>query len=255
MRKRLFVLVAITELGVLLSSVPARAFNQDDLNILQQTGICAGCNLIEANLSGAILEGTDLSGAYLFDAILRGTDLRGASLSGARLEGASLSGADLEGANLSGANLQEAKLDYANLEGANLEGANLKGADLFGTILAGANLRGADLEGAYLFDASPECTEECINLRAFHHHQEELDLAYQHTSDIIYGTILSGATYDETTLFPDGFDPTTHGLVFLTSVPEPTPVPGDMTSIPEPTSVVALLTVGGLTAGLKRRKA
>lgn len=64
-----------------------------------------------------------------------------------------------------------------------LRGAKLKNTDLRGAHLSGANLRGAVLRGAYLTDA---------NLR---------------------GADLSGARYDADTVWPEGVDPKSAGVV------------------------------------------
>ncbi len=112
------------------------------------------------------LSRADLSGANLSGAYLSGADLYGADLSGANLSGANLSRANLYGADLSGANLSRANLSRANLSGAYLSGADLSRADLSGANLSGANLSRANLSGANL----------------------------------------SRASYDQLTLWPEGFD-------------------------------------------------
>jgi len=81
---------------------------------------------------------------------LRGADLDGANLRGADLEGADLRGAHLREADLRGADLGAANLREADLEGADLRGADLREADLRGADLGAANLREADLRGAKL---------------------------------------------------------------------------------------------------------
>ena len=136
----------------------------------------SGANLSRADLSGADLSGADLSGANLSRANLSGADLSGANLSGANLSRANLSGADLSGADLSGANLSGANLSRANLSGADLSGANLSGADLSGADLSRADLSGANLSGADLSRAN------------------------------LSGADLSRASYDQLTLWPEGFD-------------------------------------------------
>jgi uncharacterized protein YjbI with pentapeptide repeats len=95
-----------------------------------------------------------------------------AYLRGAELSGAYLSGVDLFAANLVGADLRGADLGGANLSNADLRKADLSGANLYSADLSEADLGGADLRDA--------------NLK---------------------GVDLSGATYDEFTLWPDGFDP------------------------------------------------
>jgi hypothetical protein len=98
------------------------------------------------------------------------TDLRGVSLRGGHFERARFRHAHLEGAYLEGASLREAEL-----QGAHLEGADLGHDDQLD--LDGAHLEGAHLEGAHLTGA------------------KKLEQAY-----------FTGATYDEKTDWPRGFD-------------------------------------------------
>ena len=56
------------------------AYDEDDLEKLQATGDCSGCDLSESDLSEAILTGANLTDA----------NLTGANLSEANLEGAYL---------------------------------------------------------------------------------------------------------------------------------------------------------------------
>ena len=65
-----------------------------------------------------------------------------------------LTGASLTGANLTWADLINAKLIGANLTKADLSNAELIGADLRGAALSGAVLSGADLSGVDLKDAT-----------------------------------------------------------------------------------------------------
>ncbi len=95
------------------------------------------------------------------------------SLSNARMSGADLGRARLIGANLSGADLSKADLIGANLCRANLSGANLSGARLIFSYLMGADLSGANLNKADLKEAK----------------------------------------YDQTTKWPDGFDPIAAGAI------------------------------------------
>jgi uncharacterized protein YjbI with pentapeptide repeats len=104
-----------------------------DLDTLNKTNRCAGC---------------DLTGVVLIKAKLVGAILKNADLSGADLTGANLTRANLTGANLTGANLTGANLYWAKLSGTNLSGANLTGADLSGAVLdTGADLSEAKLDG------------------------------------------------------------------------------------------------------------
>jgi serine/threonine protein kinase len=96
---------------------------QAEIEQLQQTGACAGC---------------DLSGADLREMNLRTVDLREANLSEANLQGANLQSANLENANLQGANLIDADLRGAYLRNADLTAANLTDTQLESTDLRGA---------------------------------------------------------------------------------------------------------------------
>jgi hypothetical protein len=111
----------------------------------------------------------------------------------------SYSGTNLSpGANLVGAYLYSANLTAGYLTAANLTSANLNNANLTNAYLRYANLRYADLSNANLYVA---------------------DLNYAN---------LSNAIYNSNTLFTDGntytstaFDYAGKGMVFVSSVPEP----------------------------------
>jgi len=94
-------------------------------------------------------------------------DFREADLRRADLSGANLRGANLRWANLCEADLYRAEVRWANLRGADLRRANLRWANLCEADLSGANLRGANLRRADL----------------------------------------SGATWNEATIWPEGFTP------------------------------------------------
>lgn len=114
-------LAAICGTGTSVSAatpVQVSAETQKNLDVLQATQACPGCDL-----------------------------------SGAELTRMKLAGANLEGANLAGARLLLADLARANLRNANLKGANLGGADLADADLSGANLSGAVLEGTFISQA------------------------------------------------------------------------------------------------------
>ena len=125
-----------------------------------------------ADLAGAMLWGYDFSGADLSGADLSKAILTAADLAGATLIGADFSYADLEGAYLEGADLRNAALVGADLGRADLRGADLRGADISSAYLAVTDLRGADLTGATL-----------------------------------EGARFIGAEWDETTRWPEGYEP------------------------------------------------
>jgi len=115
-------------------------------------------DLIDADLSGAILPGAVLIGADLRGAVLAGADLRRASLEYADLRGVDLRDANLRGANLGGANLRYLELPLqaaspaSNFRSANLSGTNLGEAILTFAKLDLADLTGANLAGAVVVD-------------------------------------------------------------------------------------------------------
>lgn len=163
-----------------------------------------GAFLVESHLAGAHMEGAHLEHAHLEwahlgeaqlnEAHMRKVFLVAAHLARANLLKADLREAHLVGAKLAGANLKEADLTNAHLEWAfmgttNLLGACLKGAQMVGTELRGANLAYTDLSDANLEDTS------------------------------LTWSRLRGATYNEKTLWPEGFDPISAGAV-LKECPE-----------------------------------
>ncbi|BAZ15614.1 pentapeptide repeat-containing protein [Calothrix sp. NIES-4071] len=104
-------------------------------------------------------------------------DFSGINLSKAKLIGANLPGINLWGADLTGANLAKAKLWGANLSLANLAQANLTRANL-----SGANLQQANLRGTRLYYIK------------------------------YYGANFIDCTYDTSTRFSRGFDPTLYNM-------------------------------------------
>lgn len=168
----------------------------------------SGATVTGAHLERALLTGAHLEGADLFKANLKAADLEGANLMGAGLLLASLNetvlwGANMQGARLYGASLEGAALKGANLRSAGLTGANLKDAGLHSADLSGADLTGANLEGAGLEGANLEGTNmQGSNLR---------------------GAVLLNALYDESTIWPNGSDPSALGAVRRVWPQEPAP--------------------------------
>jgi len=131
---------------------------------------------------GSSLAGIDLAGAVLWRFDFSGADLTGATLSGANLEWALLDGATLSDADLSHASLVDTRLVDADLSGASLSGADLSVADLSGANLVGADLTGAVLGATTLTGA--DLTDAALD-----------------------GAILIGVVWDDSTTWPDGFQP------------------------------------------------
>jgi len=136
----------------------------------------------------------------LVQADLREAELDWAVLNGVDLTGANLEQANLEMADLSGAILFETYLSKANLFGAELSKANLSDAFLSNAILLGANLRGADLSGAYLDDAYLSLSNYAGSALS---------------AKSMIKAELFGPKYDTATIWPDGFDPESHGAILI----------------------------------------
>jgi uncharacterized protein YjbI with pentapeptide repeats len=165
-----------------------------------------------ATLANANLRGTDLTDTDLWLAVLADADLTDALVNGASLGFATQNGFtpeqlystasyqakdlqrirltlnDLTGWDFSGQNLTGASLWQATLTNANLSRANFTGADLEQATLTNANLTGANLKNALLAGAS-------------------MDSA----------VVDSETTYNQWTVFPDGFNPEAAGLSFVRS--------------------------------------
>jgi hypothetical protein len=113
----------------------------------------------------------DFSNRTLNGATFRGNNMYETSFVGSDLRSSDYSGAGLGGGDFSSANLTGALMSNAELGHVKFQGAILDGADLSGAYLGGADLRGASLKGANLSNVT-----------------------------------LSGIQYDETTVWPDGFE-------------------------------------------------
>jgi|GEM_PF-621297 len=172
---------------------PAQAFNPKDMDTVLSGKDCVRCDLSGADLVGRdlkniILRNANLSKASLNFASLKNADLSGANLGGAELGFAFLFGTRFDKANLQKAILMGSYLHRADLSKNDLSGVDLSRAYLFDTKLTEANLSGANLEGTALSGAN---------------------LSKANLSN----ALLKEALYDQSTLFPIGFDPKTAGLV------------------------------------------
>lgn len=127
-----------------------------------------------ADLRHGNLQKTRLPGASFGNAKLGYADLRQADLRQASFAGVDLTSGQLQEANLSGAKFLAADLEWTQFEAANLQGADFFTATLYKT----TNLTRADIRGANFLFADLTAAD------------------------------FSEATYDETTVWPDGFDPT-----------------------------------------------
>lgn len=108
-----------------------------------------------ANLQGCDLSNANLSGASLAQADMVGTNLTNANLTNAGLQGADLQGAILTGVNLSSAYFNDTNLSDDTLTGLEVPNAIFQNTDLAGFDLAGADMAGVgmntiDLDGTNL---------------------------------------------------------------------------------------------------------
>jgi uncharacterized protein YjbI with pentapeptide repeats len=95
---------------------------KENLEKLQQTKNCKGCNLAGASLNRLELAGADLEGADLSGAKVTLTNLSRANLRNANLRGTLFGGSDLSDADLRGADLRGASLDSSYHQGARFDG-------------------------------------------------------------------------------------------------------------------------------------
>ncbi|GAA4979985.1 hypothetical protein HD597_011904 [Nonomuraea thailandensis] len=140
--------------------------------------------LPKTNLASARLHDVDLHFSDLTESSLVGIDLTRADLSGVRLAGAILADAVLYQADLRDAVLTGIIAEGADMRATDLSKADLRNANLRGARLDYSDLRGAALSGAVLTDAS-----------------------------------LKRVVFDESTVWPDGFEPSLIEPARLRSLP------------------------------------
>lgn len=167
----------------------------------------AKAKMTKVQLQGANLAGLDFSEADLAGADFNGASLTGASVSRADLSGASLVRVDLTGAwlnltNLVGADLTDADLSGSSMVGAQLASANFQNSKLVGAVLIGARLDGASLRGANLQDARYLQSQLITRTLQLDPILQELNALQR--ANTIQDVNLSGAVFDEKTIWPTG---------------------------------------------------
>lgn len=161
-----------------------------------------GADLEGIYLNGAKLGGSLLNKVNLKNADLHDTDLSNADLSYSNLNNANLRGSELHRTNLSNTDLRGAELGETMLEEANMYHANMRGANLYS-----ANLREADLEKAILNEAN---LNEAFLVNAHIHLTDMMSVSLggaNLTGTDLENIFLTWSKYDDTTIWPDGFDP------------------------------------------------
>ena len=122
-------------------------------------------------------------------------DLTGANLSNVVAEGLICMDSKLVNANLAGADLYMMMACYSDFTGANLAHSDLRGANCTGVIFRRADLRNANL--------GKDNMGGTVRLQTAN---------LEHVN--FKGAILQGAEYDDNTIFPDGFNPKDHGMLY-----------------------------------------
>ena len=145
-------------------------------------------SLLEAPISPPV-SAAALRAGLITEKKLPGLDMKQQDLSGAGLDYRELRGSDFSGANLTDASLQGSDMRASSLSNARLVRTSFYLADLRGVDFSGAEIRSANFQKARL---------EGANLRG---------------SIIAHSTLL--ATYDDSTSWPEGFDPVSAGAVHV----------------------------------------
>jgi uncharacterized protein YjbI with pentapeptide repeats len=126
-------------------------------------------------------------------------------------------GVSFVGIDLRGRDLSRAYLVSKNFSGARFDGANLKGADLAGAVLSRASLKDTDLRGTN-FQGSPLPLFPSPQLlpgpNVFP--SSGAPAGTQQVGDAILGDVdVRDATYDDSTGWPENFDPGKEGAVHV----------------------------------------
>ncbi len=219
------VLAAFTAIFLAIPSARAATYQETDGTlrpIYSNAGVQLG-ELIPNFYNGTDLEPyAGLSGAFLQDAYLRDADLFAS---------------DSIAADLSVCEMSFANLSYALLVDTTLSDSTLYGADLRFAIATRADLSGVDLAYALL---------QRTNLL-------DADLRHANLTGVFWGnTAVSGALYDESTVFPSGnriSDGEPWGLENGLS-----PWSAGMILAPEPAASAMMLIGAGGVAGLARMR-
>ncbi len=170
--------VAVSAVALFIQEIREDARVDEQERVAMQTALS-----LEEDLTGRVLAGLDLHRVRLPQ-----RDMRGVDLTDTILDGADLRGADLSGSTLVGAQLEHARLGPVTRRSSGTEvGDSRFRTNLTDAVLDRADLRDADLDEALLYGAS--------FLKA---HLE--------------GVSLTGACYDESTVWPDGFEPPISGV-------------------------------------------
>lgn len=132
---------------------------------------------------------------------LRAGFIKDQDLLNLEMSGENLQGVTLQYRNLKNADFSEANLDKSNFQGSDLRVASFKNSTMTSAIMFYADLRGADFRGANLTGANfSEVRAEGCDFR-----------------NAILDNAVMAVTYDETTKWPEDFDPEGAGAVYIST--------------------------------------
>lgn len=140
--------------------------------------------LLAVDLNATTLRGAKFAGNYYL------TDFGVSDLSCSSMSNGWFSYATFDGATLHEASAQGASMAHATFVGADLTGADFRKCELREADFASANVSGTNFIGSTLRAAKLAAVRN------------------------IYNALWENAVYDETTTFPDGFDPHQHGMKY-----------------------------------------
>ena len=199
---------SITLLACVVAAAPAGAFDQADLDRLNETGECEGCDLDGALLGGRNLVGAQLAGANISNTFIRFQNFNNADLSGviavdafffesttmeAVFDNADLTKVGTENSTMRGASFVGATFVEGSIKSTNLRMANFSGANLTDTVFTGSTLSGATFAGAIL-----------INVVFDHTGLSDVDMTDADLTGAAFnGTDISSVIFCRTTM-PDG---------------------------------------------------
>jgi len=198
----------IAMLAGVLVAAPVAAFDQADLDRLNETGECEGCDLDGALLAGNNLAGAQMAGADISNTFIRFQNFSGGDLSGVIavdafflestaietvFDNADLTKVGTENSTMRGASFVGATLAEGSIKSTNLRLADFSGADLTDTVFEGATLSGASLVGATL-----------VNVVFDHTGLSDVDMTDADLTGAAFeSTDISSVTFCRTTM-PDG---------------------------------------------------
>jgi uncharacterized protein YjbI with pentapeptide repeats len=124
----------------LLYTLNAQAYDPDQLEQFNKTGICPGCDLSRTHIDFYNSNHVNLENAILTEATLDYSKFPNGSFNGAHLLSASLIGGNFSGSSFRQSNLTDANLYNSNFSRSDFTGANLNEANFSHTVLIAAKI-------------------------------------------------------------------------------------------------------------------